>query len=179
MSQLEKYIINHRDEFDTGEPHPGHFTRFEDLLAAQTVVKQTRSIRPMLLKIAALIVIMITVSVFVFDLATSEIGDWYAGKGKGDQLPPEIREAVQYYDNQADAQIAALHQLAANHPGAGALSASAVKEIQNLDATTDELKQTLATNPGNEQILDAIVRNQRMKETMLNNIIKQITHTKR
>ena len=177
MQNLEKYIKNHLDEFDSGEPEPGHFKRFEDRFAEQPVLKSSGRDRSLLLKIAALIIILITVSVFVFDFATREIRERFAVEKRGSELPVEIREAVQYYDNQTNTQIATLHKLAANREDAGTLNASAVKEIQSLDATTDELKKSLAENPGNEHILDAIIRNQQMKQTMLTNIISKLSQS--
>ena len=177
MQKLDKYIKDHLDEFDSCDPEPHHFKRFEDRLAEQPVLKPSGRDRSLLLKIAALIIILITVSVFVFDFATREIRERFAAEKQGSELPVEIREAVQYYDNQTNTQIATLHKLAANREDAGTLSASAVKEIQSLDATTDELKKSLAENPGNEHILDAIIRNQQMKQAMLTNIITKLSQS--
>jgi hypothetical protein len=179
MANLEKFVKDHLDEFDSHEPEPGHFKRFENRLNAKQVAKPVANTRLQILKIAALIIILITVSVFVFDFATREIRERFEVAEQGSELPAEIREAVQYYDNQANNRMADLYQLAANHVGAKALSASALQDIQNLDAATDELMRSLAGNPGNEKILDAIIRNQRMKETMLNTIITRISEAKR
>ena len=179
MPNLEKFIKDHLEEFDSFEPEPGHFKRFEDRLKAQPGLKPSVHNRWMMLRIAALIIILITVSVFVFDLATREIRERFAAEKQGAELPLEIREAVRYYENQTDMQVATLHKLAAHHEDAGALNASALKEIQSLDATTNELKKSLSENPGNEQILDAIIRNQQMKESMLNTIITQLSQSEK
>ena len=177
MPNLEKYIKDHRDEFDSNEPEPDHFRRFEQRLNGQPELKPIRHNRYRLLKIAALIIMLISVSVFVFDFATREIRERFAAEKQGRELPVEIREAVQYYDNQTRTQLAAITKLAANREDASVLNTSALKEISNLDATTEELKNSLAGNPGNEHILDAIIRNQRMKETMLTNIITQLSQS--
>ena len=175
MQRLEKYMDDHREEFDTSEPEPGHFRRFEDRLAQQRTTELTVHNRSLLLRIAALVLILVCVSVFIFDLATSEIRQRFAGLKQGMELPQEIRDAEQYYDNQTRTQMAAIGKLAESHKDAGALSASALKEIQNLYNMTNELKESLAKTPGNERILDAIIQNQRMKETMLNTIIMQLS----
>lgn len=179
MPDLHKYIRDHQSEFDDAEPSAGHFDRFAarlDTLPATRSIARTRS---QMLKVAALIVVLISVTVMVFDLATREIRDRFDTAKQGSELPLEIREAVQYYDNQSGKQIAALQSLTANHKDAVALNASVLKEIKSLDATTSELKKSLAENPGNERILDAIIQNQQMKETMLNNIITQLSPTKK
>jgi hypothetical protein len=132
-----------------------------------------------MMKIAAVIILLIATSVFVFDFATREIRERFAASNQGKELPVEIREAVQYYDNQTTSQLATLNKLAASHDEAGAPGASALEEIRSLDATTEELKKSLAGNPGNEQILDAIIRNQQMKETMLKTIIAQLSQVRK
>jgi hypothetical protein len=179
MPNLEKYIRDHHDEFDSIEPEQGHFRRFEDRLNARHETRMPDRNRSRLLKIAALIILLVSVSVFVFDFATREIRERLAAGQKGTEMPVEIREALQYYDNQTKTQIAAIQKLTTNHEDATTLNASALKDIQSLDASTDELKRSLSGNPGNEHILDAIVRNQQMKETMLNTIITQLTQLKK
>ncbi|MCX6268829.1 MAG: hypothetical protein NTW16_16005 [Bacteroidetes bacterium] len=175
MTNLEKYVKNHLEEFNSHEPDQGHFKRFEDRLNEQSELKSQVHSSFWGLKIAALILVMISVSVFVFDLATREVRERFSAEKEGAELPLEIREAVQYYDNQSVTQIATLNRLAANHADAGALGTSVLKEIQSLDHATEELKNSLHENPGNERILDAIIRNQQMKETMLNTIITQLS----
>ena len=178
MPNIEQYIKDNLDQFESAEPGTGHFKRFEDRLAAGQVMKSTRFSRPQMPKIAALIIVLISISVFVFDMATRSISERFAAGRQGTELPAEIREAVQYYDRQATVRITALDKLAANSGAADDLKAAALKEIRELDASTDELKNSLAMNPGNEQVLDAIVRNQRMKETMLNTIISRLSQSK-
>ncbi len=179
MPKLEKYIQDHIEEFDSHEPDPGHLIRFEQRLKEQHALEPVGYDRMLVLKIAALIIILVAVSVFVFDLATREIRDRFASGNQGTELPLEIREAVQYYDNQTSKQLAILNKLETNHEDAGAVSNSAFREIRSLDATTEELKKSLAENPGNERILDAIIQNQQMKETMLKTIIFQLSQSQK
>ncbi|MEI7499990.1 MAG: hypothetical protein WCK84_06020 [Bacteroidota bacterium] len=179
MSELEKFINKHQNEFDTNEPDAGHFDRFESRLKEHPEMFRSGLNRSVMLKIAALILILISVSVFIFELATREIKNKFASEKSGSDLPLEIREAVQYYDNQTTAQLGVLGKLASNNKEAFSLSESALKEIGNLDLATTDLKNTLSTNPGNEHILDAIIRNQQMKEVILNNIITQLSQSQK
>ncbi len=174
MQNIEKYIKDHVDEFDSGEPDEGHFNRFAERLAARPLLKPASHRPSVMLLVAALIIVMISVSVFVFDFATSGIRKRITGETQGAELPLEIREAVQYYDNQTSRQIDTLAKLAENHSETGALCATALKDVRSLDATTAELKRSLTENPGDERVLDAIIRNQQMKEAMLNTIIARL-----
>ncbi len=174
MSDIEKFTREHHDEFDTFEPEAGHFERFESRLQQQPVIRIGHH-RSAMLKVAALILILISVSVFAFDFATREIRNRFASGKTGSELPVEICEAVQYYDNQTNAQLLALSKLTSGNTEALKISESAIKEIRNLDDATADLKNNLSASPGNEHILDAIIRNQQLKEIMLNNIINQLS----
>ncbi|MFZ4522544.1 MAG: hypothetical protein ACOYNC_12620 [Bacteroidales bacterium] len=174
MSDIEKFIRNHRDEFDEAEPAIGHLDRFADRLSTLPLAAAPRRNRSQMLKIAAVIVVLISAGGLLLDFATRGIRERYATGNQGTELPAEIRDAVQYYTNQTNSQVAAIHNLAADHEEALAVNTAALNEIHNLDAITAELKKSLEGNPGNEQILDAIIRNEQMKERMLNTILKQL-----
>jgi hypothetical protein len=179
MSEIQKFIRENREKFDDSEPLSGHFERFAARLNEQPAMQPRTSHRSPVLKVAAIIVVLISVSVFIIDFATREIRERFAIDDNSNELPAEIREAMQYYENQSNTKIATMHQLAANRQDADALNASAFNEIRSLDATTSELKKSLAENPGNERILDAIIQNQQMKETMLNTIISKLSDSKK
>ena len=171
-------MTEHHDEFDSSEPDPGHFGRFEELLESRVHQSQPAVSRSMMLKAAALILLMITVAVFIFDLGSREIRERFSAGSRANDLPTEIRQAIEYYDNQTIKQLGTMHKLAANQLEPGVVSESARNQIRNLDAATEELKKLLADNPGNERILDAIIQNQQMKESVLTNIISQISQKK-
>jgi hypothetical protein len=177
MSKLERFVNEHRAEFDSDEPESGHSERFAALLDSQVVVSGPPRRVFGTLKIAAVILVLISFSVLIFETATRSIREWFSAQAVRTELPVEIRDAVKYYDDRANAQIAAIHQLSLNRDDAAVISASALKEIRLLDAGTEELKKSLTVNPGNENLLDAIVRNQQMKDNMLENIITQLSHS--
>lgn len=175
MTNLEKLIRGKRDSFDTEEPAEGHFARFEARLEAQPGQSPSYANRFTMLKIAALVLLLISVSVFIFDLATREIRERFAGKGNASELPLELREAMQYYNSQTEQQMGKIRSLAASNEQARELSRNALKEIASLDHNTGDLKTELQENPGNERIQAAILLNQQMKEGIMNNIITQLT----
>ena len=178
MSDLEKYIIDNKEDFDSTEPPPGHFGRFESRLNGHAVKAEPEIGRAMLFKVAAVILVLITGSVLVFDLVTKEIRERFASEKPGSEIPAEISEAVQYYDNITNTQLGTLHTIAATQQESGVALASAASEIKEIDAATEELKKLLADNPGNERILDAIIQNQQMKQSVLNTIISKIEQKK-
>jgi hypothetical protein len=178
MTDLKKYINEHRDEFDDAEPAPGHSERFRALLDNRPVSVKPGINRFAMLKVAALILLLITVSVFLFDLAGREIRERFISEKPGEELPAEIRDAVQYYNDRETAQLGKLDKLAAAHKGNEKVRESANQEIRKLNDATAELTKMLSENPGDQRILDAIVQNQQMKEAVLNTIINQLSQTK-
>ena len=83
MSNLQKFIRDHQSEFDEAEPSAGHFDRFSARLDEQTVIHPVARNRSQMLKIAALILVLISVSLMVFDLVTREIRDRFAAGKQG------------------------------------------------------------------------------------------------
>ena len=175
MTDLKKFIHDHRDEFDDMEPDPNHFNRFEERLSAMSSIRPVPVNRFQMLRIAALILVLISVSVFVFDLATREIRERFGAQTARLELPVDVKEAILYYDNQSAKQLAEISKLAGNNPAGRELSASAMKEIDKLDENTNELKGSLLQNPNNERLLAALIQNQQMKDGILSNIVSKLT----
>lgn len=170
MSELEDFIRRNRQNFDDREPDPGHFQRFEDRLRAVDSRQRPPFNRYLVLKAAAVIIFLILASVLVFDLAIQQI------KGQAvAELPPEVKEAMHYYDQQVMLQLGEIKKLANTNTEAIELSQSALQQVKILDDNTQELKTHLAENPNNGRIRDAILQNQRMKEGVLNTIVSQLT----
>lgn len=175
MKKLDKLIAGHRDEFDDMEPATGHFDRFmsklEDLNETERpVVKQFS-----MLKIAAFILILISVSVAAIEFITRASlknlfpTDEYAA------LTAEMNDAILYYDNRADKMMTQLQTLTGASPEAREMQLSVQKELQNLDASTAELKRSMKQNPDNERIRAAIIQNQQMKESIISTVLTDLS----
>ncbi len=178
MNELERYITENRAGFDSDEPAPGHFHRFEQKLDSMHPQRGVLPGRSHLLKIAATILLVVTAGALAIDLSSHLLRDRFAVAGGEGDLPLEIREAMQYYDSRAAEQVKTLNRLSAGISGTGDAGKAADGQLRALDASTVELRRSLSADPGNEQILDAIVRNQQMKETVLNTLITSLTQIK-
>jgi hypothetical protein len=178
MATLDDFIRDHRDAFDDNEPIDGHFDRFAAKLDALPGSMDSHRRRFSMLRVAAVILVMISVSIIIFDLASGALRKQFASRPSDQALPSEIKEALQYYDEQTTRQLAVLDNLTTGSRDAGQISASVLQDVKKLDQSTMELKNTLAENPGDERLQAAIIRNQQMKEKMLSNIITQISLTK-
>ncbi|MEI6885582.1 MAG: hypothetical protein WCO02_13915 [Bacteroidota bacterium] len=174
MNNLDKLIQENREKFDGTEPLDGHFERFRERLG-YVEEKETRTpSRYSLLKVAAIILVIITGSVVVFDQAAKSVRDRYIGK-EDSQLTAEMAEAVQYYDARAMARMKDVHRLTSDPVQADRINEEALKEMQVLDENTSELQKSLAENPNCERLQAAIIQNQQMKEGVMNTIINQLS----
>lgn len=177
-AKLEKIFSENRDAFDAFEPEAGHFERFEARLDAAEEHRSKRANRFGMLKVAALILVLISATIFIFDFAFSQIRDRIASSEQSDGFPLEMHEAMFYYKTRTDQQLATLNELSANHPQVGEIRQSAKLEMERLDKCTGELTAELKKNPGNEKIEEAILLNQKMKEEILTHILSRITQTR-
>lgn len=175
MSNLDKLIKENRDEFDSIEPLHGHFERFRERLGYYEQEEKSSPSRFGFLKIAAVILVIITGSVVVFDQATRSIRDRFSSEKPVTQLTSEMTEAVEYYDARAMAQMKEVNKLASDPVQANLINEEALKEMQSLDENTLELQKFLAENPNCERLQAAIIQNQQMKEGVMNNIVNQIS----
>jgi hypothetical protein len=179
MKEIEKIIETHRAEFDDSEPSPGHLSRFEMRLNEDKEGRVIRMRHPMLLKIAALVLLLITLSVVVLNQKTRSFHSLLGLDYAYAELPSEVTEAMQYYDGQAIRQLDEINKLTGPGRQGTELNQAIVREMQSLDDNTAALKKAFSENPHNERILDAIIQNQKMKGTITNTILSQLDQSKK
>jgi hypothetical protein len=178
MDKLEKFILENREAFDEQEPPEGHFERFKEKLNRQERQSLHVGNRYLFLKIAAGLLIVFTVSVFIFDFAASRL--FHAGmKGQAENnVSTDIRDAVNYYDREASTGMGNIRKLACCGQDSKNLVDMASKEMKSLDANTAELQNALREHPGDERIQDALIRTQQMKQTVVDHMVSGISKIK-
>lgn len=179
MDDLEKYFREYRDQFDEAEPANGHFERFEEKYNARFGERSLRFDRPFLLKIAAGILIFLTVSVFLFDFSFHRLRRSQESENPGTLIPAEIQQAEQYFDNTASRRLGDISKLACCGQDTKSISSDASEAINSLDKNEEELKKAMSENPNNERIQAALIQNQQMKEKIVENVIRQVGNVKR
>jgi hypothetical protein len=125
----------------------------------------------MLLRIAAVALLLVTVGLIVFDLAT---GAWKNGDDTEFAsviLPADIRDAYEFYEQRSLDRMGEINRLTEDCPQGVVLRDKATKEVSTFEANTRELKKALTENPDNERIQAALIQNQKLKEAALNNIL--------
>ena len=172
MRKLEEYVRENRDLFDDMEPDDGHFARFSEKLEAEPGKERFTIRRSSMMRVAAIILLFITVSVFMFDFALNK---WRNDSpGRGSALNSELDDALQYYDSRTSDRLVEFRKLACCGEQQVRLNNMVNGELNALDANSAELKKSLSANPENEMIQAALIKNHQMKETVVENMIQQL-----
>jgi hypothetical protein len=171
MDNIENFFKENIESFNDQEPESGHFERFSDKLEIEQVQHLMVPSRSMFLKIAAVIILFMTVAVFVFDFAANKLKSTIETKSAGTALPTEMEDALHYYDRQTSNRMGEFKILACCGEQKVHLNTLISGELNALDVNAVELKKALDENPGNERIQAALIQNQQMKEKIVNNVI--------
>ncbi|HNW74542.1 MAG TPA: hypothetical protein PKN44_13015 [Bacteroidales bacterium] len=178
MKRLEDFIEEHRPEMDGAEPGEGHFERFALKLQQDADRPRSQPGRFYVLKLAAVILVLITVGVIATEFIAGSFMQRIFKTNETSHLTPELKEAIQYYNDQTLDKLGQLEILARTSPEVRKMQATVLRDLDNLDAATNDLQKSLGENPGNERLQAAIIQNQRMKESILNTILQNVTSLK-
>ena len=179
MDNLEKFVNENHNLFGDSEPPGGHFDRFEEKLDQQFGHHRVGMNRTFLLKIAAGLLILLSVTVFLFDFTADRIRNFSQNSASGKELPADLQDAVNYYNDAATSHLGRIQKLACCGQDKRKLYTIASGEMDALDANATELRGSLKENPGDERVQSALIRNQQMKETIMTNMIRKMQNAKK
>lgn len=179
MKDLEKYVTDNLDLFNDAEPGPDHFEKFRNKLEQQDNKGFNLRRSGLMLKAAAVILIFMTIGVFIFDRSIQGLRNFLIPQTATVVLPADVNDALQYYSQQASQGMNEINQLSGSGEDAQQLKNMALKDLRTLDANTSELTRAYRQNPEDDRITAAIIRNQQMKETVMKNIIQEMSKTKK
>ncbi|MBM3404933.1 MAG: hypothetical protein FJY10_08600 [Bacteroidetes bacterium] len=177
MSKFDEHIRENRQFFDDLEPPQGHFERFEQRLT-QGAEKKSRRNAFFFLKVAASLAVVVTILFFLLKGTVKDVGEMISGELTPADLPQEVQEAMAYYQHKTYHESGMIDSLAISSEEAEGIRSVYLREIKTLDANNLELRKAYNENPNDERILAAIISNEKMKETVLETIIRQMGQPK-
>lgn len=171
MDKFEKFIEENAANFDSNEPEDGHFERFHNKLNKDKKMKSTKNIFYWL-KLAAVAVIVITLSVFSYlEIISGDVGNTANDVSLSD-VSAEYKEVEEYYKTELETKITELNQLQCDK---GSLPKDEImNEFKSIDNLYNSLKKDLKKNQGNQQIINAMINCYQMKVEVLEQIINQV-----
>ncbi len=166
MNNLEEHISQHRDLFDDSTPREGHEERFlEKLYSTGERKLQFRHV----LQIAASVAILLTSGIIL--VRVNKSGDKVARQ----EIPASVMEADTYYTSQVDARY---DQISAFDFDSDEEKALLLDELKDLDDYQQKLMKDLQANPGDDRVINALIRHYQLKLEVLDQIIIQLNQIK-
>jgi len=172
--KLEKFVINHRDEFDEFMPDPAVFGRIRKLKPVVRMINWNS----VMWKAAAVLVIFVA-SYYFHDFVNSRKLQQTAENETETEKPTEIVkmmiEAEAFYTAQIDNRQQEFNTLAQDQPE---IRHEVNYELVALDSVYADLKRDLKDNAANEEVIEAMIQNYRVKLDILEDVLRQLRAAK-
>lgn len=168
--KLEQFVLDSRDDFDDLSPSPESWDKI------QTNIKPVRRINwtATMLRIAAAVVIFVASYIFIdYNFYSNADAELQAEASLEDAYNniPVLVEARAYYSS----HILTMENELVNLAGQDSPITKDIKtEFEELDQVFTELKADLNDDAANEEIVEAMIQNYRIKVQILEEILFQL-----
>lgn len=167
--EFDKYIIDNKEDFDVHEPDLNIWDRIEETLPQEK--KKTIRFMPYL-KYAAAIVILLAGGFMIRMLFEQQNSTIQVAENTTIQINiPEVTEAEAYYSAQVNEKMKQLFVYTSNDPS---LESEVKVDLMELDSIYSELKKDLKDNVANEEVIQAMIQNYRLKLEILEDILSML-----
>ncbi len=169
--KLESYIRQQRDAFDVATPGP---PAWEDR-SASNVAPIRRFRVPAPLWQAAAAVLIFAMAWVGNDLYRArqqrEAFRVAVEQNTSDAMPKELQKAVEFYDKQIESKKEELFHLASDAPD---VRNDVNLELEELDKAFSELKSDLKDNADNQEVIEAMIANYKLKLQILEDMLRML-----
>jgi hypothetical protein len=168
--KLKKFITEHREEFDFREPDPGVWKK----VRADIRVKYEIGWRVVLTRAAAVVLIFAAsygVNEWMHHKRDPSIADNKVGKAAAGNTIPGLQEAEAYYTSLVNQKMDELKPIMANCPS---LREELDFDMSELDSVYVSLKADLRDNMANQEVVEAIIENYRLKISILEDLLTEM-----
>ena len=150
------------------EPDSGHFERFENRLAKQNGRKKTIQLTYKISRIAAVGLLLIMSSMWAYnEIIKPE--ESYISLGEVNQ---EYREVEIFLTGQIDTKFEALENF--DFADDESFKENMLLEISQMDSVYKNLQKELGDNPGDERIIQAMIRHYQTKLGVITQILNKL-----
>jgi hypothetical protein len=165
--KLEKYILDHRQQFDDQEPDPALWDKIDKPKVPVIRINW----KDIAWKAAAVAVIFVA-SYYFHDYMASRNqfsrGIMSRNAGKNSPIVKELIEAEAYYTSQINLRKEEVFRLTSSNPE---VRHEIDDEMTDLDRVYNELKDDLKDNADNEEVIEAMIQNYRLKLDILEEML--------
>ena len=171
--KLEKYILDHREQFDDQEPDPALWEKVNTRKAPVIRINW----KDIAWKAAAVVVIFVA-SYYFHDYMASRKqfsgGRISKNAELNSPIVKELIEAEAYYTSQINMRKEEVFRLTASNPE---VRHEIDDEMIDLDRAYNELKEDLKDNADNEEVIEAMIQNYRIKLDILEEMLRRLKHS--
>jgi len=168
--KLEKYILDHREQFDDQEPDPAIWEKIDTRKSPVIRINW----KDIAWKAAAVAAIFVS-SYFFHDYMSSRKNSSHNLLGENkEETSPMVRELIEaeaYYTSLIELKKDEVFRLTASHPE---IRYEIDMEMVDLDRVFSELKDDLKDNADNEEVIEAMIQNYRLKLDILEEMLLQL-----
>lgn len=165
MDRLEKFVTDHRSEFDIYDPDPDLWNRIKH-------AKNQRTYHISFWWKAAVILIVIGAS-YLAHLHFRNTTSFLARQDNTDVMLPELRETEKYYSGLIQTKLSEVQNVLASYPE---LKSNLRRDLAELDSIYKDLKKDLKDNVSNQEVIEAMIQNYRLKLELLEQIQHELQH---
>lgn len=168
--KLEKYIIENRDQFDIYEPDPVAWKRIEKKIRLKSGINW-RMVLIRAAGVAVIISLSFLASEFIHRLRDNRILTDRVGRKSKEVVIPELKEAEAYYAAMVNEKLAQMKDLISDHPD---IEEELLADFSELDSIYLELKNDLKDNIANQEVINAIIENYKLKIDILEDMLMEL-----
>lgn len=170
--RLEKFIIEKRNEFDDLEPPAGMWDKINNTARQEKKIElKPGKWKGILWKAAGVLIIFgisFTISEMLHrnDVPLAESEETFE-----EAQYPQLIEAEAYYTSQVNKQLTEIDKFTHTYPE---IRNQANYDISELDSLYQELKNDLKDNVDNEEVVEAMIQNYRLKVQILQEMLDML-----
>jgi hypothetical protein len=164
MDTLEDYIRKNRKELDRYTPSPGIWKGIK-----REILKE-RSPMNKWLSIAAMIVVILGTAVLFYNLGNRGIGNNLRESNNSGltTVNPQLKETEIYYTNLINSLYREATPLLTGNPE---IEKELKTDISQIDSICREIKNDLKDNVANQEVVEALIQNYRIKIRLLEDML--------
>ena len=153
MDKLEKYILEHRNELDLYAPDEKIWENIQGKSRVRYLSRRR------VISVAATIAVLLGTTMGIM---------WFGKTGITQNNPPALLESEIYYSRQLESLINEAQPYFTSNPSVGT---DLMNEISSLDSIYLEIKKDLKDNISNEEVIEALINNYRVRILILEEML--------
>lgn len=165
--RLEEFVRSHREEFDLFEPSDKLWEKIAQDIKPQPKIRWTYY-----LSRAAVVAVIISATLVAQRLFTEQKAKRSAEQTAEVKIDiPELREAEMYYTGVINSKLEEVKPYFIDHPY---LEDDLEMDMSELDSIYISLKNDLKDDVANQEVLDAMIQNYRMRISILEEMLEYL-----